>query len=191
MKTEKTFWAIFIVAIILRLFNIPGHGLLTVLTLGVLGVLYFPVGFYFFCDKQIKRQNIALSIVSGFFLSYVPIGILFKLQHYPGQKIMMIVGLISGLTFLIVTYFLLRRTSEDLRTYYKNMFLRTLVLAITVTFFAFFPTKVITQIQYRDDPQRVILLNKIEDDPDNMQYREDLREYLNQKDSIKFSTDKK
>jgi hypothetical protein len=139
MKTEKTFWIIFIVTVILRLLNIPGHGLLTVLTLGVLGILYFPAGFYFFCDKQLKKQNLVLSIVSGFFLSYIPVGILFKLQHYPAQNVMMMIGLISGLSFLIITYFLRKRSDENLKTYYNNMLIRTLILTVLIIIFFVLP----------------------------------------------------
>ena len=177
MKTEKIFWYIFIGSFILRLLNIPGHGLLTVLDLSLLSLLYFPVGFYFFCDKKIQTQNIALSIVSGLFLSIIPIGIMFKLQHYQGKDIFMIMGLASGVIFFIITYFLRKKSSDELRVYYKNMFLRTLVLSIAVLFFILLPTKVIFQIQYRNDPQTLILLTKINDNQDNEQYRKDLIKY--------------
>lgn len=60
MKTEKTFWFIFLGASILKLLNVHGGGVLMILDSLLLSILYFPASFYFFCDKQIKRQNIAL-----------------------------------------------------------------------------------------------------------------------------------
>ena len=187
MKTEKTFWFIFIGAFVLRLLNVPGHGILTVFDLGLLSILYFPLSFYFFSDKEIKRQNIALSIVSGVFLSIIPIGIMFKLQHYPGQFLFMIIGLVSGLTLFVLTYILRKKCNDDLQTYYKNMFKRTLILSVAAIVFTLLPSKTIIQIQYHNDPELVRLSIQVIENPDNDQFREDLQKYYQKNDSIEFS----
>jgi hypothetical protein len=186
MKTEKIFWALFIVAFILRLLNIPRYGVLTVLTLSLLSLIYFPAGFYFFCDKNIKQQNIALSIISGIFLSIIPLGILFKLQHYPGGGFITIIGSVAGISFIVITYFIQNKSSEKLHTYYKNMSLRTLVLTIAIIFFTLLPGKFIIQIQYHNDPELVKFKTQVLENPGNRQYQEDLNKYLFKKDSIAF-----
>lgn len=67
MRTEKTFALILLASLILRVFGIPGASMLIVFASLALTLLYFPGAFYFFSDRGIKNQNIALSISSGIF----------------------------------------------------------------------------------------------------------------------------
>jgi hypothetical protein len=78
MRTEKILSAIFLLGLVLKFLNIPAAGMILMLSLMGIGILYFPAAYYFFSDKVIKRQNIPLTIVSGLFLSLIPIGILFS-----------------------------------------------------------------------------------------------------------------
>ena len=136
MKTEKIFTVIFLGGLVFRAFHWPGGGIISTISLMSIAIIYFPAGFYFFCDKNINRQNLALSIVSGFFLSIIPIGILFKMMHWPGAQIYLLTGMVSAPIFLIVTYILKNKATEDLTIYFNNMLLRTSVLTIlSIVFF--------------------------------------------------------
>ena len=136
MKTEKIFTLIFLGGLVFRALHWPGGGIISTISLMSIAILYFPAGFYFFCDKMISRQNLALSIISGFFLSYIPMGILFTIMHWPGAQIVLLVGMIAAPVFLVVTYILKNKATEDLTTYFNNMLLRISVLTIlSIVFF--------------------------------------------------------
>src|ERR1700751_1113349 len=96
MKTEKTIGIIFLAGLILKVLHLPLGSVTVVLALGALGVLYFPAAFYFFCDKTIEKQNLGLSIVAGLLLAMVPVGILFKLQYWPGAQVYLLAGAIAA-----------------------------------------------------------------------------------------------
>jgi hypothetical protein len=66
MKTEKALSIIFLIGIVLKFFHISGGGVLSIISLLPISICYLLFGFYFFCDKEIKRQNVILSIISGF-----------------------------------------------------------------------------------------------------------------------------
>jgi hypothetical protein len=137
MKTEKIAFIVFIAGLILKILHLPGSGLILILSLVTLGIIYFPSAFYFFCDKSIKNQNLALSVISGFFFSLIPIGILFKLLKWPGEgKLYLLIGAMALPVIFIVTILLRNKSLENLKVYYKNMLIRTAILAIlTVVFF--------------------------------------------------------
>lgn len=139
MRTEKILGIIFLVGLIFKLLHWPVARLILVISLSIIAVLYFLTAFYFFCDKVIKRQNLPFSIVSGLFLSMIPLGILFKSMNWPGGQIFLLIGTISAPVILIISYLLKTKTTEDLATYYKNMVTRTAVWTVLTILFYFLP----------------------------------------------------
>jgi len=136
MKTEKALYIILVIGILFKLLNWSGYSMLILVSLICVSIVYFPGSFYFFCDKTIKKQNLFLSIVSGLFLSLIPVGILFKLLHWTGGEIYLMTGAITSPIILAIVYFLKSKASLELKTYYDNMFLRTIVLsAISILFY--------------------------------------------------------
>ena len=77
MRTETGLTALFLIGIFFKLMHWEGAGVMLTLSLGGLAMVYFPAAFFFFSDKSIKNQNLPLSIIAGFLLSIVPVGILF------------------------------------------------------------------------------------------------------------------
>jgi len=144
----------------------------------VIATLYFPGAFYFFCDKVIKRQNLALSIISGFFLSLIPIGILFKIQYWPGGQLYLLIGTITAPVIMAIVLFLKSKAAEDLSIYYKNMFSRTIVLSVLTVLFYLTPTSTLLKIQYRSDPELARLKILYYENPGNEEYRKQHDEYL-------------
>lgn len=127
MKTEKVFAGIFILAILFKLMHWPGGDVILVLSLSTIAFLYFPFSIYFFSDKSSKNQNLMLSIIAGFFLSIIPIGLMFKLQYWPGGEFQLLIGTLAALILLVII-FVLKGHKVHLHMYYKNMWIRTIVL---------------------------------------------------------------
>jgi hypothetical protein len=191
MRTEKTFWIVFLVAFILRLLNIPSHGALTVLSMTVLSLIYFPGGFYFFSDKKIMTQKIGLSIPAGFVLAVIPLAIMFKLQHYPGYFLLAIIGIIGGPILFVLTKILQRKSDTTLHKYYRMMNLRLIVLTLTMVLFFLLPSKTIINIQYRNDPEQARLRNLLIENPSNYQYQQELQKHIYTKDSLNINEQNK
>lgn len=141
MKTEKIVLVIFLIAVVLKFFHIPGGGLLSVLSLLPLSFCYCFLGFYFFCDKTIKQQNLLFSIISGIFLSLVPIGILFKIQWWTGGYYYLVVSIITTPVIFFISYYLKGKETGELAKYYNNMVNRSLILTILSVFFYVAPIK--------------------------------------------------
>ncbi len=184
MKTEKVSASIFLVGFIFPIMHWPGAGPLIVFSLSIMAVLYFPFAFYFFCDKQIKRQNPALSIISGLFLSFIPIGLMFKILYWPGAQQVVIIGLISALIIFAVINYLKKKAPEDLLVYYKNMMQRTLVLLILSIVLFITPQSALISIQNWDDPELARLKTQHFAYPQNEDYTQQYKSYLMKRDSL-------
>jgi len=130
MKTEKVLTIIFLIGLIFRAFHWQEGEIILKISLMSIFIIYLLAGFYFFCDKTIKQQNLTLSIVSGCFLATVPSGILFSMMHWQGGAFLLLIGVTASPIFLIITLILKNKASENLKLYYKNMLLRTSVLTI-------------------------------------------------------------
>lgn len=141
MKTEKILFAFSLCGILLKLFNVVGSSIISVFSLSLLALLYFPFGFYFFCDKNIKTQNIALSIVSGLLFSMVPIGILFKVQSWHDGYMYLVISIATTPIIFFISYYLKSKEIGELINYYHNMINRSLILTIISVFFYLAPIK--------------------------------------------------
>lgn len=184
MRTEKTLTGIFLAGVALKMFNIPGYSILLILSLLIISLLYFPFAFYFFSDKSLKTQNIFLSIFGGMILAIIPIGVLFKLMFWPGADISLIGGITLTAIFLILTYFMYKKSSTDLNTYYKNYLTRILFwLVISIIFYSI-SKKQLLQIQHSNDPKLLELKINAYENPDNMEYQYELENYCRQQDSL-------
>jgi len=185
MKTEKVFAGIFLVGLLFKLMYWPFSGVLLVISLGTLAMIYFGGGFYFFSDKKISRQNFPLSIISGVFLAFVVLGILFKLMYWPFSHIYLLVGTYTTPVLLIITYLLKSKATEELKVYYKNIFLRISVWALLCVTFFLTPTSVLLKIQHRNDPELARLKTQLFSDNTNIEYKKQLDDYIRKQDSLK------
>jgi hypothetical protein len=167
------------------MFNIPGGGILIVLSLSVLAILYFPLAFYFFSDKTIKAQNLPLSIISGFFLSLAPIGIMFKLQFWPSYSMLLIAAFMFSIVFAFIGYFYKKESADNLVIYYRQFFSRAITLTILTGFFYFTPMQTLIKIQEWRDPHFARLKIQAYENPDNERYQQELMDYWDKRDGVK------
>lgn len=86
---------------ILKLFHLTPASLLLLLgaTIAVLG--FFPLFFYTSYKEQVDKKNVLLSVTGYFTISFLIIGVLFKVQHWPGAAISLLIG-----QFLLILLFL-------------------------------------------------------------------------------------
>ena len=85
MRTERVLALTALAGLIIKFLHYPGGMQLILLSMGALSMVYFYFAFYFFSEKKIANQNIALTIPSGIAFAIIVIGILFKLQYWPGN----------------------------------------------------------------------------------------------------------
>ena len=165
MKTlEKILGLVGIIALILKLGLLPGSSLLIVVSLTVLGCIYFLFGFALFNGirlrailktdsyKGLSLARVIGSIGLGMGLAAICIGMLFKLQHWPGGDSNIAAGLGVTLIILIIASIKFIQSRSD---YYKYIYPRILIIGSLGLFFALLPELTIIKIQYRNHPDYI------------------------------------
>ncbi len=148
MKTEKVLALLFVTGIAFKLLHWDGGGIITVFTILTLSALYLVGGFYFFCDANLRRQNLAFSIIAGICLCVVPLGILFPIQYWEGAQPMIVSSTMVSVLFLIITIVLSAVASDELKTYYNNMLWRTGILTALSLLLLLTPVATLFEPQY-------------------------------------------
>lgn len=134
-KSEYVLCSLLILGLIFKALHIPGYSLFIVVPLLLLNILYLFFSFLLFNRipfSSIYREesyrlpvtNYFLSFVSGFSLSLLMIGILYRTMHYNNGILIMIVGLIMCGISLI--YILLSRERINFPDY-TNIVLRFII----------------------------------------------------------------
>lgn len=178
MKTEKAIAAIFLVGLVFKLMHWPGAGPLLVVSLSTLILLFFFGSFYFFSDRELKRQKLGLSIAAGIILSWSCIGIMFRLMYWPGGKNMLGIPMIGLPVVLAVALYLREKSPGDLQVYYRNMLLRVLLVGLLAVPLYFASNKDLLQIQYPNDPEAVRIKANYFDHPENEAYAKEYHDYM-------------
>lgn len=174
-KLERILILIAAFGLMFKLLNFPLSGLLLFISLMILGSLYFYLGFALFNNiqlkhafksesyKEIKTIQVVLSVCFGLGLSILTIGILFTLQNYPMQRIFISVGIITTALFLLLNLIVSR---AELKTQ-NGKVLRAAVFIIIGVILLIIPPYSLDKIQYRNHPDYIEALIKLESDPNN------------------------
>jgi hypothetical protein len=195
--TEKILCITFLFGLILKLALIPGSGILITLSLLILSILYFYLGFAFFNNipfkgifkkdsyREIKPLRILGAIAAGIVLSTISIGLLFKIQNWPLASSSLIVGLITSFIILAITTFKSYKTKD---IYYSRILKRLIPAIILTGFFLLVSDLSFVKFQYRNHPDYIKAYMKLQNDPTNDSLRENL--YLEDRkvfmDSVTF-----
>uniref|UniRef100_UPI003217393D hypothetical protein n=1 Tax=uncultured Draconibacterium sp. TaxID=1573823 RepID=UPI003217393D len=147
-KTEKILGAIIAISIALRLITIPYVGFVMVISLVILAFFYFAFGLIIFNEikfkdifkkgtfKDISRLRKIGAIATGFSLSLMCIGILFKLGKYSETNIFLVYGFVLALTIVIISVL---KISRDNTNFYKNILLRLSIVGFIGLIILFIP----------------------------------------------------
>lgn len=135
-KFELILSSFALLGLILKLFHIVGGGIFVVFSMTTLSVLFFPFGLLLFNNISLSKSfrnesyigisplRIIATIANGIALSYLSLGLLFKIQHYAGANLLLIVGLFATL-IVSVFYFI---QNKKLNIEYKSIqYLRNII----------------------------------------------------------------
>ena len=159
-KGEKILSIVAVLAFILKILLVPGSGLLTVLSFTLLSILYFPLGFatlngipiYKIFQKKsyegISTWRMIGTIGLGMSLSAIVIGLLFRLQSYPGAQMNLLIGVV--LSFLIGIVALVRYM-EKKSGFYKNAMIKIAVLCVLGVVMFMTPHSKLFRLTHSDD----------------------------------------
>jgi hypothetical protein len=182
-KLEKILGLIVLVALIFKLTLITGGGILIVLSLSVLAIIYYPFGFALFnkigFQQIFKRDSYkglsALRIIGaigvGTALSIICIGILFKLQHWPGSKINLLAGLITSLILLIIILIKYSKNKDD---FYTMILKRLIIIGGFGLIMILTSDLTIIKIQFRNHPDYIKAFELYQINPNNESYQKNL-----------------
>lgn len=185
MKTEKILSIIFIISLIFKLNGWPGGGPLLVLSLTILTLCYFPLGFYFLNEKSVFKQKLGTSILFGWLLAIAIIGIEFKLMYWPGYLNMLIIGIMTAGILLIFAYISNKKASTDeLKKYHQNLLIRTLVLLIASLICLIIPEESIIKMSFQNDQKlKELYLERLEN-PNDLELQKKIEEHHKQKPKV-------
>ena len=163
-KFEKIIGLVIIISLIMKLTLIPGGSILAAISLTTLACIYYPLGFAFFNDirlsKIFKKDSYkgltALRIIGaigiGMGLAAICMGILFKIQHWPGADTNLISGLVTTVIILIIALIRFIKSKDN---FYKRIFKRIAIIGGFGLILMFVSDLTITKIQFRNHPDYI------------------------------------
>ena len=176
---EKFFIVLTVIGILLKLTGAGGGGIFIVTGSFFLSIIYF-FGTYFLLQEPATKKGILwLSVFTGITFSICVVGILFKLQFWPGAEINLLTGMVLCALTVIVAIFLRNRKEADegMHNYFRVLIKRALLAISFAALFFAVPQRTIINIEYRKDPEYARLLNEFLADPDNKTKWESLARY--------------
>lgn len=189
-KIEVTLGTIALIGIILKVFNLPGAGLLLILSLSTLSLFYY-LSFALFNGIRLRdifksnayahtnAKKIIGAVGLGFALSALVMGSLFKLQFYPGAAVQLVTGLLAtAIIFTIATIVYYRKPNA----YYKSIFKRVVAIGGIGLILYLTPSSSLVDIFYWNQPEMAAIHKKVLKNPRN----DSLKKELNKKQREKI-----
>ena len=142
-RLELILGVVVLVGLFFKVLHWPGGSLMLTIALTGLASIYLFWGFALFNNvsdekafikssySDISAQQIIISIVAALGLSAVCLGVLFKIQHWPGAMIILLSGLITSL-IVIVLIKLLQSKSD-----FQKTLLTRIVIFVVIGLFCF------------------------------------------------------
>jgi len=163
-RTEIIFAILLIIGLAFKFLLIPFGGTITTLSAMSLSIFYYAFGFAYFNQIKLKTifkkdsyneisiLRIIGSVATGFTLSSLLIGILFKLQNWPLANNSLIAGLFSSVPILIIVVikFIRNRTQ-----FYKRILLRILIFGVAGLLFISISEIGLVKMQFRNYPDYI------------------------------------
>ncbi len=177
MKKAEIILAILaILALIFNLNFVPGASALTVLSLSSLAVLYMYFSFALFNDvrlrnifkkgtfTEINKMRTFGAAGAGIALAITIIGIMFKIQLWPGAELQLRMGLLA---LAFVTAIGLFKYLKEKSPFYLRVFKRAAVVGGLGLTLMFSSETAWLEIRYRNHPEYVEAVKKALAEPDN------------------------
>ena len=163
-KIEQFLAALAIVGLVMRLIPMSGGAEIIGISLSLLALLYYPLGFFYFNSIKLSKvfksesyKGITFfrgfgSFLAGLLFSIIAIGSIFKLLLLPGANEMLLIGFWSTSLFLMVILFQLTRSKSTLLIVLVK---RTAIWAVVGGILWLTPGLTLAKIYYRDNPENL------------------------------------
>ena len=161
---ERVAWGLALLGLLFRVLHWPFGGLFTVLGLSGAAILYFPLGWLLFGGPSRKDQLLPLSLITGLVLSLTTIGILFKLQLWPGAEFNLMMGL-GGCVVVLVAILGIHSRRLLAEHYFKALRLRLLVIGFVGLLLYWVPTPSLIKASVGAGTERADLLIRLYEAP--------------------------
>lgn len=158
------------------------------ISLTILAVIYYPLGFFFFnfvkpkevfssaSYKKVTFSRGLGTIGGGLIYAILIIGILFKILQLPGSGPMLMVGTISTLIFLVVVLIKFIRNRSN---FLLSMLKRTVIWALMGVIFISVSGLTLVKVFYRDNPAYIEAYEQLMQDPRNEELQRKAEEARN------------
>lgn len=174
-KSEIGIFCSIIIGFTLKLLHLPASGILLTLLLSILSIFYLAGSWYLFRQD---KQNLVISIIVGLLFSLAMVGILFKLQIWPGANEILTITNIGIIIMILVSGTIYALTKDaEIKPFYKTMLTRLVIITLFTGTLYFLPTRNLIKIYHSDDPEYVRLFIQAEENHDNKEYQKSLEEY--------------
>lgn len=173
---EKTLVIFVLISIIYKYFHGLGSSMLLIVSMNLLAILYFYLSFALFNNINPKdifkkasyanttKRRISFAIVTGMALSISILGILFKIQDFPGADLLLIFGMLIS---LIITVVSLWKNNKDKGNFFSNILVRSAVVTIFILILLRIPERKLLEWQYPNYPDYVEAVIKASNSSDN------------------------
>lgn len=158
-----------ILALNLHLLLWSGAEILTIVSLAGLALFYpfLSLALFLDDDQTIKINN----MLPGLPFSIALVGILFKIQNWPGFQINLIVGTL-GLVFLIIHRF--TQKNELQKVSYKIITKRAIPLLIITLFMLALPKYAWIETKYSEYPEYIKTIKELDKTPESIELQQQL-----------------
>ncbi len=179
----------FIIGFLIYLLEYPFGAIITIFSLLGLSCLYFYFGFALFNKIPFRRifkkesyQSISIwriigAIVTGFSISIVIVGVLFKIFRWPFANQLLIIGSF----FLIITFIvsLIKHIKhKNASAFYKSVVLRVVFFGVGGILFLCLPDYTFLALKYKNHPDYIEAVKQLDKDPENIELiKEEQRAY--------------
>lgn len=177
MKNVETVLLVIVaLAFVLKFFHIPGSSILTILSLSGISVMYMYLSFALFNGVGFRgifnkgsfqgksAGRIVGAIGTGLALSVSAVGIVFKLQSWPGASLQLMISIVGLGAVLIVSLFKIRKNTDG---YYVNLLKRVLLFGAISLALLSIPAKAWLDWRYPNNPEFVNAVLEAREHPEN------------------------
>ena len=180
-KLEMILVFTMLIAIVMKLSLMPGGSSIASISMILLSLIYFPFGFAFLNQiplqkifikdayKGMTSTRIICTIGAGLSFSAICLGILFKLNSWPGSNQDLIIGLVILVAILALALF------RKIKLKYANnslMLRRIVILSILGIIFLISPNLPIERIRFHDHPDYIKACEDYLNNPQNQKLKE-------------------
>src|ERR1051326_3893729 len=166
---EKILVVLTVIGMIMKFTIAGGAGIFIVIPLTLLAILNFPFGYFLNKSKNSSANVSWLSLLAGMAFATALIGILFKLQYWPGSSINLLLGLLLSSFILAICISKEKKlpAGDEKKKYFSSLIQRSSIILLISALLFCIPQSALIRFQYRNDPQLAELLISLQADPFN------------------------